>query len=150
MLQLHNSKVDKILKSFKEGFEQRKRAKEEGATLDDRSSNSRDELVFDEPGKPPKVKVLKKKVFKKPVKKEVEFVIKMKGKDGNVVSYDEKESQDSSRSEKENIDEEKPKKKATKKKSLKSKSSSSKIDSEDTLEMLKSVLKSKGSKKLTK
>lgn len=127
----------------------RKQAKEDGSTLDDVSRKSSKDDASEETGKPPKAKVLKKKVFKKPVKKEVEIVIKMKGSDGNVVSYDEKESQDSSRSEKENIDEEKPKKKATKKKSLKSKSSSSKIESEDTLEMLKNVLKTKGSKKLS-
>lgn len=123
MLQLHNSKVEKILKGYKEGYDQRKKAKG-GVTLDDSKKLNTDVQVIQ--SEKSHKKTLGKKKPKVSGKKDLEVVIKVKGQDGTVHSYDEKESQDSSRSEKEN-EEEKSKKKATKKKGTKKKSSTGKI-----------------------
>eukprot|EP00347_Sterkiella_histriomuscorum_P021277 403334569 len=131
MLQVHNSKVEKILRGYRTQHQIRKNGgeieeKEEENFVKETSSNKDGIIEIKKP------KALKKKPFKK-VKKEVGVVIQIKGQDGSLTTYNEesKDSCDSSRSEKENQDAIKPKKKTK----------TSKIQSEQTLEMLKSVLK---------
>jgi hypothetical protein len=76
-------------------------------------------------------------VAKKPKKKELEFEIKLKGEDGQVIKYTEGEDDEEGVEDQEN--EEKPKKKAKKKKAAK-------IQSEETLEMLMNALKPQNTK----
>lgn len=89
----------------------------------------------------------KKKGLVKKGKKGVEVVIKMKGLDGELITFEEGKDNvsESSKSEKENIDDiEKKKKAVKKKKSTKTvKEAKSDITSEQTLEMLMNVLKPK-------
>jgi len=75
-------------------------------------------------------------VAKKPKHKEVEFEIKVKGDDGQVHKYNENEEEDNESGEDSN-DSAKAAKKVTKK----STNGKSKIQSEETLEMLMNAMK---------
>jgi hypothetical protein len=74
-------KVNKILNSYKTYYEQKQQAKAEGISYE--------ELIKREKAlEKPKSKLGKKKIK---AKKGVEIVIKMKGKDGAVINFDENE-----------------------------------------------------------
>lgn len=111
MLQVHNSKVEKIRTGFKEKYEQRQAAKSDPTQIEDESS------LMETTNDAPQLKKKKTLVAKK--KKDVGVEIKVKGEHGDVISYHEEE--------------EEQEKKKTKKKS--------KIQSEETLEMLLNALK---------
>ncbi|CDW78606.1 UNKNOWN [Stylonychia lemnae] len=150
MLQVHNSKVEKILKGFRTQYEIRKTGGQADPSVmskdndDEEDSSSADQMQL--PNQKPKKSGLSK--IKKNVKskKDVGVIIQMKGQDGNLQTYEESKdkSRSSSRSEKENKTEIKDKK--IKKKTT----SKGVIQSEQTLEMLKNVLGSKKSVKTAK
>lgn len=117
MLQIHNAKTERIRTGFKEKYDQRQAAKNDPGLNDDldESSMMTTESVVDAPAAKKKKKTTS--FVKK--RKDVGIEIKVKGDDGEVTSYQEEEV------------EEKPK--AAKKRS--------KIQSEETLEMLLNALK---------
>ena len=82
MLIMHNTKVDKIHKKYKEEFDKKARAKEQGITLKELEEKE-NVLCVEMPGK--KKKLGAKKVAKKD---DFEVVIKMKGEDGEILNYD--------------------------------------------------------------
>ena len=129
ILQVHNSKVDKIRVNFKEAFDKRKAAKEVGMTtiIDDEEES---EFTLGEEEK--STSTLKKKRTMKGKKKrrDVGVEIKVKGEDGQVLSY----SQDTLEDGDDAGEDVKPS-------SAKPKKKKAKIQSEETLEMLMNVMK---------
>lgn len=144
-MQIHNSKVEKILRGFRTQYDIRKsggEAQDEDDTKEGSENDAETKLIVNGLEQKPKdlksIKAAaKKKGLKKIKKKEVGVVIQMKGEDGSLTTYNEESKGadgDSDAEEKEN-------KKKTKKKTAKPK-----IESEETLEMLKQVLRPKKAK----
>ena len=134
MLQVHNSKVERIRSNFKEKFDSRQAAKDDIGGITTMNDEDFSEDVLDENRQSQNVADLavkkttkkKPKVMKKPLHKGVEVEIKVKGQDGQVTSYQDEVDNNNEES-----------KKAVKKK----KTVKSKIQSEETLEMLMNALK---------
>ena len=83
MLIMHNTKVDKIYKGYKEEYDRKARAKEQGISLKELEEKENNVICVDMPAK-------KKKFAPKKVSKKDDFVveIKMKGDDGEILNYD--------------------------------------------------------------
>ena len=139
ILQVHNQKVSQIRSAFLQTYEKRQASKGDinTTTTQDDENIQLDRSLDQQPSKQ------KKKAQKRAKKPQVDFEIKVKGEDGQVIKYTEDDydhqSPDGSG------EEDRPKKKGKKKKAA------SKIQSEETLEMLMNALKpqnTKGKKKM--
>lgn len=123
MLIMHNTKVDKIHKKYKEEFDKKARAKEQGITLKELEEKE-NVLCVEMPGK--KKKFGAKKVAKKD---DFEVVIKMKGDDGEILNYDMQKALEDSM----NVA-------GDAKKDDSETAPSTKIEAEDTLDMIQKAL----------
>jgi len=85
MLQLHNSKTERIRTGFKEKYEQRQAAKNDAELNDDLDESSL--ITTESIGDAPPAKKKKKASSFVKKRKEVGIEIKVKGDDGEVTSY---------------------------------------------------------------
>ena len=83
MLQIHNSKISKILGKYKESFDLKKKAKELGISVEELKKTMKETEEKENP-----LNKKSKKQTKKKSNQQVDITIKMKGADGNVISFD--------------------------------------------------------------